>query len=71
MALLIFRTAKSEPDANFCWEPQGTRIVDTESWVVGTVAGAFKNERLIQNQFNLHEQASKLQPQTFFLSLDK
>lgn len=71
MSLLIFRTAKNEPDGNFCWEPQGTWIVDTENWVVRTVAGAFKNEKLIPNQFHLHEKASELQPQTFFLSLDK
>lgn len=31
MSLLIFRTAISEPDADFCWEPQGTWIVDAET----------------------------------------
>lgn len=71
MGLLIFRTAKSEPDTDLCWESQGTWIVDAENRVVRTVAGAFTNEMLIQSNFYLHEQASELQPQTFFLSLDK
>lgn len=70
MGLLFFRIAKTEPDTGFCWESQGIWIADAGNCIVRTVASVFINERLIQNQFHLHEQAWELQLSTSLLSLD-